>query len=224
VTLKGPETVTFDLRQDATGLWTADPVTVTAGTYTVEIEGRDAAGVLTYAGKSTVVVSPNVIRSIPLTVVCVNTPCHGGELGLTIMLPQPEAEPNGSVETAQELTVQTFDFDNAIFRAAAVNGAIEPSDEDFFSIGLGDVAVGDSIFVYVFASQFGSTLHGAATLYDPAGNPVTAVVPVAGSAADTVAPIPPRPMLLRRPTSSVCGVGITRPGSTPSMRICAGQP
>ncbi len=150
--------------------WTGGATTVIAGTYSVDIQGKDASGTLTYRGNGSLSVAAGASRTFIFALVCVNTACEqaNGTVTLIVLTPQLEVEPNNTAGTANPLTA--FSIFEGQLEEAIANGVIGPSDVDFYSFPATNVASGDSIFVMLLAKDFGSTLDGTIGLYDASGN------------------------------------------------------
>ena len=150
--------------------WTGGSTTVTPGTYSIDIQGKDASGTLTYRGNGSIGVSAGRSSTFVFALVCVSTACEqaNGTVMLTVLTPQLEVEPNNTLGTANLLTV--FSIFGGQLEDALANGVISPSDLDFYSFPATNLASGDSIFVVLLAKDFGSTLDGVIGLFDAFGN------------------------------------------------------
>ncbi len=174
VTLTSAElpTVTVDLTPvpgTDSRQWTGGPVTIRAGTYAVDIQGKDANDVVTYRGSGTLTIQNGQSRTFAFALVCVSSACQGlGTVTLFVLTPELEVEPNDASSAATPLGIASL-FGGQLEMGAA-NGTINPgSDLDYFSLPFSAVAPGDTIVVQLYGSRFGSPLNAVVTLFDPLG-------------------------------------------------------
>ena len=211
LTSSGLPTVTIDLTPISgtdSRQWTGGPVTVTAATYAVDIQGRDASGVVTYRGSGSITVGANQTRTFAFALVCVSSQCQpaSGTVSVFVLAPELETEPNDVPSTATPLAVVSL-LDGQLQMWAA-SGAIDPAgDVDYFSLPFSPVfSPGDTIVVQVYGQRFGSTVDAVATLFDPFGNLLAQADNVEG--ADPVIKIPAFFSFVAGPVLvSVSGVG-----------------
>lgn len=149
--------------------WTGGPVTIGAGTYAMDIQGKDASDVVTYRGSGTLTIQNGESRTFAFALVCVSSACQGvGTVALFVLTPELEVEPNDASSAATPLAIASL-FGGQLEMGAA-NGTINPaSDLDYFSLPFSAVAPGDTIVVQVYGTRFGSSLLAAAALFDPFG-------------------------------------------------------
>lgn len=166
-------TITFSVVSGTSSrVWTGSG-TLTVGSYTVDVQGRDENSNLLYRGSSSITVTAGMNTTFFLALVCVSTACEAatGAVSLVVFIPQLESEPNNTAATAQALTV--FSYASGQLQYVVANGRIESADSaDYFAATFAGLAVGDSIFVSVFADRFGSTLDATAALFSPSGTRV----------------------------------------------------
>jgi len=149
--------------------WTGGPVTIGAGTYAVDVQGKDASNVVTYRGSGTLTIQNGESRTFAFALVCVSSACEGvGTVALFVLTPELEVEPNDASSAATPLDITSL-FGGQLEMGAA-NGTINPgSDLDYFSLPFSAVASGDTIVVQVYGTRFGSSLAAHAALFDPFG-------------------------------------------------------
>src|SRR2546426_713719 len=149
--------------------WTGGPVTIGAGTYAVDVQGKDASNVVTYRGSGTLTIQNGESRTFAFALVCVSSACEGvGTLTLFVLTPELEVEPNDASGAATPLGIASL-FGGQLEMGAA-NGTINPgSDLDYFSLPFSAVAPGDTIVVQLYGNRFGSPLNAVVALFDPLG-------------------------------------------------------
>src|SRR6185295_791327 len=149
--------------------WTGGPVAIRAGTYAVDIQGKDASDVVTYRGSGTLTIQNGQSRTFAFALVCVSPACQGlGTLTLVVLTPELEVESNDASSAATPLVIASL-FGGQLEMGAA-NGTINPgSDLDYFSLPFSAVAPGDTIVVQLYGTRFGSSLDAVVALFDPLG-------------------------------------------------------
>src|SRR5213592_1899133 len=65
--------------------WTGASTTVTPGTYSVDIQGKDANGTLTYRGNGSISVSAGTSSTFVFALVCVSTACEQANGAVTLI-------------------------------------------------------------------------------------------------------------------------------------------
>lgn len=171
--------------------WTGGPVTITAGTYNADIQGRNAGGLVTYRGSGSITLGAGTSRTFVFVLVCVSDACRPetGTVTVLVLAPQLEVEPNDAASTATSLATFSL-FDGQLQMGAATGVITTGGDADYFTLFLRSVEGGDTIVVRVYAERFGSTLDATAALYDPGGTQLAEADDVVGRDPEIVFTVP----------------------------------